>query len=568
MKKYPHLIITLFSALLFIPFLGAVHLFDWDEINFAEAAREMILTQNYSRVQINFEPFWEKPPLFFWMQVAAMKLFGISEFSARLPNAVCGIFTLNILYYYGKKLFNTKIAWWWLLLYIGSITPHFYFKSGIIDPWFNLFIFLGIVQLYLGANKSTERTKNFAISGLFLGLALLTKGPVAILIVGLCGLVYLIINKFKPFFSFLDLLVLTVAMLAIPLLWFLPDWMANGFWFTNEFLKYQVDLFLHPVASHGQPWFYHPVVLLIGCFPAAIIALPYIFKTDNSNNESFVKWMKILFWVVLVLFSMVTTKIVHYSSLCYLPLTFLGAWGLHQSNGFLKLWQKIMIGFIGFIYSAIFILIPLMSSNSAIKNYLVTNINDDFAVANILTPTAWLGWEWILGLLFLALLILSFIYQLKSDKVVKLLLIGNALFLFIFSVLVIPKVENHVQGSIINFYKGLQNKEIYIETVAFKSYAHYYYTEKGVPKKSDKLYQETLNYLNKQGINTAGELSEQQRGELNSFKKQWFLEGEIDKPVYLVYKITNTQGMDTNQRFQLVLDKGGFKVFKREKQKS
>jgi hypothetical protein len=43
------------------------------------------------------------------------------------------------------------------------------------------------------------------------------------------------------------------------------------------------------------------------------------------------------------------------------------------------------------------------------------------------------------------------------------------------------------------------------------------------------------------------------------------LEGELDKPVYLVYKITNTQGMDTNQRFQLVLDKGGFKVFKRGK---
>ena len=106
-----------------------------------------------------------------------------------------------------------------------------------------------------------------------------------------------------------------------------------------------------------------------------------------------------------------------------------------------------MIGFIGFIYSAIFIPIPLMSSNSAIKNYLVTNINDDFAVANILTPTAWLGWEWILGLLFLALLILSFIYQLKSDKAVKLLLIGNALFLFIFSVPKIMLHHNHVLAS-------------------------------------------------------------------------------------------------------------------------
>ena len=100
-----------------------------------------------------------------------MKLFGISEFAARLPNAICGIFTLNILYYYGKKLFNETMAWWWVLLYLGSITPHFYFKSGIIDPWFNLFIFLGIVQLYLGANKSEARTKNYILCGLFLGLA-------------------------------------------------------------------------------------------------------------------------------------------------------------------------------------------------------------------------------------------------------------------------------------------------------------------------------------------------------------------------------------------------------------
>ena len=141
-KRYPHLVITIFASLLFIPFLGAVHLFDWDEINFAEAAREMILTGNYSRVQINFEPFWEKPPLFFWMQVGCMKLFGITEFAARLPNAICGILTLNLLYFYGQKFFDTKLAWYWVLLYVGSFTPHFYFKSGIIDPFFNLFIFI------------------------------------------------------------------------------------------------------------------------------------------------------------------------------------------------------------------------------------------------------------------------------------------------------------------------------------------------------------------------------------------------------------------------------------------
>lgn len=59
------LTIALLAALLFIPFIGQVHLFDWDEINFAESAREMIATGNYFSVQIDYAVFTEKPPLFF-----------------------------------------------------------------------------------------------------------------------------------------------------------------------------------------------------------------------------------------------------------------------------------------------------------------------------------------------------------------------------------------------------------------------------------------------------------------------------------------------------------------------
>jgi 4-amino-4-deoxy-L-arabinose transferase-like glycosyltransferase len=60
-----YLLIAVVAALLFFHSLGRVPLFDWDEINFAESAREMIETGNYMQVQINYEPFWEKPPLFF-----------------------------------------------------------------------------------------------------------------------------------------------------------------------------------------------------------------------------------------------------------------------------------------------------------------------------------------------------------------------------------------------------------------------------------------------------------------------------------------------------------------------
>ena len=134
-------LIALLALLLFVPGLGAVHLFDWDEINFAEIAREMLVTGDYLRPQMNFEPFYEKPPLFMWMQAFCMKLFGVGEFAARLPNALCGAVTLLTVYRMGTRLRNGVFGLLWTLAYLGSILPNMYFRSGIIDPWFNFFIF-------------------------------------------------------------------------------------------------------------------------------------------------------------------------------------------------------------------------------------------------------------------------------------------------------------------------------------------------------------------------------------------------------------------------------------------
>ncbi len=64
--------LIILSVLAFVPTLGLVHLFDWDEINFAESAREMMATGDYFRFQVNSTPFWEKPPLFF---LAAIRIY-------------------------------------------------------------------------------------------------------------------------------------------------------------------------------------------------------------------------------------------------------------------------------------------------------------------------------------------------------------------------------------------------------------------------------------------------------------------------------------------------------------
>lgn len=104
----------------------------------------MIMTGDWMRPQIDFEPFWEKPPLFFWMQGLGMQLFGVNELAARLPNAICGLATILTVYHIGSRLHDRLLGWIWALAWLGSILPHLYFKSGIIDPWFNFFTFVGL----------------------------------------------------------------------------------------------------------------------------------------------------------------------------------------------------------------------------------------------------------------------------------------------------------------------------------------------------------------------------------------------------------------------------------------
>ncbi|MEO7120430.1 MAG: glycosyltransferase family 39 protein, partial [Ginsengibacter sp.] len=194
-------IIILSGIIFFIPFLGKVHLFDWDEINFAESAREMIVTGNYHRVQINFQPFWEKPPLFFWLQAGCMKLFGINEFAARLPNAIFGIITLVTLFIIGKKYKSPRFGFIWAISYLGTFLPHLYFKSAIIDPVFNYFIFLGVYFMFrdLSNLHSKKGLLYPALAGLFIGLSTLTKGPVGLLIFLIAFFAYFIFTRFKNF---------------------------------------------------------------------------------------------------------------------------------------------------------------------------------------------------------------------------------------------------------------------------------------------------------------------------------------------------------------------------------
>ena len=551
--------VALVAAILFIPFLGNVHLFDWDEINFAESAREMIASGNYFSVQINFNRFTEKPPLFFWMQVVSMKVFGVNEFSARFPNAICGIVTLVVLFRIGKQIFNEQFARIWVMVYLGTFVTFLYFKSGIIDPWFNLFIFLAIYHFYsLTTMLQVNRMKHLVLTGVFLGLAVLTKGPVAILIALLTYVVVVVLNRFRFFINGKEFIAIFVTTLLVCFAWFGVDLIQNGPSFLIEFLQRQIAIFSTNDADHGEPFFYHWWVLLLGCFPASIFFMKGMFiQMERNEQKMFKQWMGILFWVTLLLFSIVKTKIVHYSSLCWFPLTAIASFYLYEIfTGKVRRMHivfKLLIGIIGFLLSLILIAIPFALVNKAVWIHL---LEDPFAKANLQANVQWYWWDGLGGGVLL-LGVLFYLFSKKNQLKTSLLFLSVTVCCLYTSVMIVPKIEGISQRANIEFFEKRQGEDCYVETVGYRSYAQYFYSKKQLYLSAQKI---KIDSVLAGGSKQPDTLTTKQK-ELNF--SQWVLYGNIDKPAYFSIKIQNRQILDTMPALIKLYEKNGFAFYKR-----
>lgn len=501
LAQFPtQLLLLIIGALLFIPFLGQVHLFDWDEINFAESAREMLLTHNYRMVQINFVPFYEKPPLFIWLQAFSMSYFGVNEFAARLPNAICGMLTMLAVFNVGRYVFKSQLGILWALLFASSMLPQIYFKSGIIDPVFNLFIFLGIFFMYrLSIQNDFEdhrmrrrnRFNNLLFSALFIGLATLTKGPVAILVTVLTASVYFFVNRGKLKIELGEMIAWWAVVTLVVVTWLSFEIRANGMKFIDEFVTYQIRLFTTPDAGHGGPAIFHFLVLLVGVFPASALLFEAFRKNENDDQSQiyFKRWMVYLLIVVLVLFSIVKTKIIHYSSLAYFPITFLAAYYLNYlfDNKMKWTWkQTVPVMIIGVaIITAVTGGIFLLQRPDVFINY----VKDDFAKNCLQAPVLWNPADIHFGLFYLALIITAIL--LTQTKHVKwgtyILLISSALFVNTLMIFIVPRAEKYSQAALIEFLQSKASENCRVETVSFKSYAHYFYTNMPAPGSADSL---------------------------------------------------------------------------------
>ena len=114
----------------------------WDEAWYASISRNMVKTGDYINMTWNAYPYYDHPPMGFWLIASSYKLFGINEFTTRLPSAILSIFTIILVYLTGIQLFKNKFVGYVAALMLGtSVWYLIRVRSGNLDAFFVFFIY-------------------------------------------------------------------------------------------------------------------------------------------------------------------------------------------------------------------------------------------------------------------------------------------------------------------------------------------------------------------------------------------------------------------------------------------
>lgn len=275
------LLITLLISV-FISFVGinSFTLFDVDEAVFAQATKEMVQSRDYITPTYNGENRYDKPILIYWLMAIAYKIFGINEFSARLPSAVAGVILTLSIFLFVKRLINERVALYAGVSFSLSLYYLVYTHAAVTDMVLTLFITLSLFSLFLAYRGDKRFIYGFYI---FSALAFLTKGLIGIVFPFTVASLFIISTRgFRALPEYLNMKgVALFLLIALP--WYLAQIVINGKEFIDYFfIKHHFTRYTGVISGHRGPLFYYIPVIILGFFPW-IAYLPSSIKDVFEN---------------------------------------------------------------------------------------------------------------------------------------------------------------------------------------------------------------------------------------------------------------------------------------------
>ena len=328
-KKRLHIVlIVLLSYVFFFHGLGSYSLKEPDEGRYAEIPREMVETGDYIVPHLDYVRYFEKPPLLYWTTALSFKIFGFSEYTARLPDALAALVTALFLYAAVARWFTPEIG---LLSAVMLVTSFGFFtmaRTLTIDMLLSCMLFLSLIFFY----DFYREKRRAAMYGFYacLALATLAKGPVAPLLVGVTLLLYLIMERKILFLRMLLNIKGLLLYIAITAPWFVAIALREKEFLWFFFMDQNFLRFLTQKHHRSGPIYYFLPVLFGGLFPWSIF-IPRAVAASWRKKE--LRLFLIWFFVVFLFFSLSGSKLPPYILPAFPALALLLGWLFGDEGG-------------------------------------------------------------------------------------------------------------------------------------------------------------------------------------------------------------------------------------------
>ena len=256
------------GCLLLLLGLGDVGLTDRDEGSNAGAAREMLETGDWISPTLNYEPRYAKPALTYWIIAGTYALFGVNDFTARLPSAVFGLALLVLHYLFLHRLLGPALAFCGSLILLLNVEFVGIHRLVLTDPALVFFTTLATYGFWLGFCDPGRDRRFLWLFYLGMALGTLAKGPLGILIPLLAVVPYLTLTRqWKTYFAEGRPLVGWTFCFLIAAPWYLAMLAIHGADYAAAAQANTTGRFANPMEGHGGTLLFYFPILLLGFFP-------------------------------------------------------------------------------------------------------------------------------------------------------------------------------------------------------------------------------------------------------------------------------------------------------------
>ncbi|WP_227814536.1 ArnT family glycosyltransferase [Nitrogeniibacter aestuarii] len=293
--------------------LGSAPLFDVDEGAFSEATREMFARGDFLSTYMDGEHRFDKPILVYWLQAIGYLMFGPTEWAFRVPSAVAAAIWSYSTWQFARERFGPQVATAALVIASTALGPFIIGRAATADALLNLLLALTLFDAW--RHLETGKRAPLLRSYLWMGLGVLTKGPIAIIVPAAVTLLYCLSRGqwrrwLKSVFNPVGWGLLLV--LVVP--WYAYTLGVHGQLFIDGFfLKHNVKRFTGTLEGHTGSMFYYvlivPVLLLPWSGPL-FAAMRRVFSDRDTGVRRFL-WIWAAF--VVIFFSLSGTKLPHYA---------------------------------------------------------------------------------------------------------------------------------------------------------------------------------------------------------------------------------------------------------------